>query len=405
MEKFLNHLFSGFKTTIVSGCFISILFFLFTFNVLPLPAWQVDWLNVLFVTSIIVVVFSGQFNQSRFALLILLFLTFHLSNTNLISIPFITGFLFDWQNNTNWQFLSGLLALTFLAYAKDRSLLSVHVFYRVLIFLSCIVFAYLWLLSFEWLSFKYKSEFVEFPYISWAEIYFPMAICVLLLVYKSLRLQALFQPAVLVSAVIWCLYFLDLWALSWTMTLIFLSLYYLLSVIVSSYFLAYRDELTGLASRRALFQLSLSLGRNYSVAMMDIDHFKKFNDTYGHDIGDQVLRLVASKLTNVKLGGRVFRYGGEEFTIIFFRKTTEQVFDELDRVRQLIADYKMVIRQPHRKGKTARNDGKSTQKSVSVTISIGLAQRYKKQSFEQVMKVADEKLYQAKNKGRNNVSQ
>ncbi len=167
----------------------------------------------------------------------------------------------------------------------------------------------------------------------------------------------------------------------------------------SSYFLAYRDELTGLPSRRALYQTSLSLGRKYSVAMMDIDHFKKFNDTYGHDIGDQVLKLVASQLAKVKSGGRVFRYGGEEFTVIFPRKQAEQTLQELETLRQAIADYQMVIRQPVRVGKDGRKMKKSANtKSVSVTISIGVATRLPKQNFEQVMKAADKKLYQAKKK-------
>ena len=63
--------------------------------------------------------------------------------------------------------------------------------------------------------------------------------------------------------------------------------------------------------------------------MVDIDHFKKFNDRYGHDAGDEVLRMVAGQLGLVGLGGKVFRYGGEEFTVIFVGKTAERVEEEL----------------------------------------------------------------------------
>lgn len=82
-----------------------------------------------------------------------------------------------------------------------------------------------------------------------------------------------------------------------------------------AYQMAFRDELTGLPGRRALNERMQRLGRNYVIAMTDVDHFKKFNDTHGHDVGDQVLRLVASRLSKVTGGGRAHRYGGEEFAL------------------------------------------------------------------------------------------
>jgi GGDEF domain-containing protein len=112
-----------------------------------------------------------------------------------------------------------------------------------------------------------------------------------------------------------------------------IALLLLITILIDSYFLAYRDELTGLPSRRALFNLSLSLVRKYSLAMVDIDHFKKFNDTYGHDVGDQVLKLVAAKLAQVTGGGKAFRYGGEEFTIVFPSKNIKRVLLHLDSIR------------------------------------------------------------------------
>ncbi|MCK5297148.1 MAG: GGDEF domain-containing protein, partial [Alphaproteobacteria bacterium] len=92
------------------------------------------------------------------------------------------------------------------------------------------------------------------------------------------------------------------------------------AVIQDSYRMAFIDELTELSGRRALIKDMKKLGSKYSIAMGDIDFFKKFNDTHGHDIGDQVLRMVASNLEKVTGGGKAYRYGGEECTILFPEK-------------------------------------------------------------------------------------
>ncbi len=70
--------------------------------------------------------------------------------------------------------------------------------------------------------------------------------------------------------------------------------------------------------------------------VVDIDHFKRFNDTYGHDTGDQVLRLVAAGLSRVTGGGHAYRCGGEEFNILFPGKTTSEVVDHLEQLRAAI---------------------------------------------------------------------
>ena len=73
-----------------------------------------------------------------------------------------------------------------------------------------------------------------------------------------------------------------------------------------AYQMAFRDELTGLPGRRALNERMQRLGRNYVLAMSDVDHFKRFNDTHGHDVGDQVLRLVATGKTNRLIAADLF---------------------------------------------------------------------------------------------------
>jgi len=233
-------------------------------------------------------------------------------------------------------------------------------------------------------------------------------LCVLIILWRTIKVADLVSAAIFISLLLWIAEQYQLPKLPLSLTLILVTLYYLFVIIIDAYFLAYRDDLTSLPSRRALNQLALSLGRKYSVAMLDIDHFKKFNDTYGHDIGDQVLKLVAAKIGGVRGGGKAFRYGGEEFTIVFAGKTLEQALPELEAVRLAIQDYKIVIRQPQRKTKQERNNKPNRKnsdfKTVNVTISIGVAIRNNKQNFEQVLKCSDQALYKAKKNGRNNVS-
>lgn len=171
-----------------------------------------------------------------------------------------------------------------------------------------------------------------------------------------------------------------------------------LSLFQDSYFMAYVDELTELPSRRALNADFKKLGRKYALAMVDIDHFKKFNDTYGHDIGDDVLRMVAVHLSKVSGGGTAYRYGGEEFTIVFPKGVAKEVEPHLDELRQRIARTNFHIRS----GKRAPKKKNVRKGSVNVTISIGVAERTDgAQSPMDVVKLADKALYRAKGAGRN----
>jgi diguanylate cyclase (GGDEF)-like protein len=169
--------------------------------------------------------------------------------------------------------------------------------------------------------------------------------------------------------------------------------------------MAFRDELTGLPGRRALNERMQRLGRNYVLAMSDVDHFKRFNDTHGHDVGDQVLRLVASKLSKVSGGGRAYRYGGEEFAVVFAGKTLDECMPHLEELREIIANYDIKLRNPDRpqddlQGRQRRAGSGAS--SVSVTVSIGVAERQAEhRTSEEVLKSADQALYAAKGAGRN----
>jgi diguanylate cyclase (GGDEF)-like protein len=180
------------------------------------------------------------------------------------------------------------------------------------------------------------------------------------------------------------------------------------SILQDSYNMAFRDDLTGMPSRRALNETLHGIGRHYAIAMLDVDHFKKFNDTYGHDVGDQVLKMVAKKMLSVGGGGKAFRYGGEEFTILFPGKKMADALPHLENVRKSIEAYRLAIRSDDRPKDSTQGEGKrgsrSSSHEVSVTISIGVAESGEEHGgFAAVMKAADKALYRAKNKGRNQV--
>lgn len=174
-----------------------------------------------------------------------------------------------------------------------------------------------------------------------------------------------------------------------------------LGIIEVSHSMAYLDELTGIPSRRALREDLLKLGTKYTIAMVDIDFFKKFNDTYGHEVGDEVLKIVASNLDRVNGGGKAYRYGGEEFTIIFPGKSTAEVIPCLEQLREAVS--KSGYRQSS-KGNTSTTRS-STSKQIFVNISIGVAEKNTTYKIPtDVIGAADKALYRAKKKGRNCVS-
>lgn len=187
-------------------------------------------------------------------------------------------------------------------------------------------------------------------------------------------------------------------------------LLFLYTVLFNSYSMAFIDELTGLPGRRALENHLASVGRIYSLAMIDIDHFKKFNDSYGHDVGDQVLRMVASQMKQAAKGASLFRYGGEEFTLVFKGQDEATALPVAEKIREAVAAYPMRIRDKDRpedtdKGRKQRTSGRKKKQDsevVQVCISIGLCQKTEQHSHSRdVLKQADESLYMAKNQGRN----
>ena len=178
------------------------------------------------------------------------------------------------------------------------------------------------------------------------------------------------------------------------------------ALIEASHGMAFRDELTGLPGRRALEEACRRLGGDYAIAMVDVDHFKRFNDRYGHDVGDQVLKLVAARLGRVGGGGKTYRYGGEEFTVVFPGHDAEHAAGCVDEVRAVIAEWDFILRGPGRPRKQPDKPrpARGRRKRTRVTISAGVAQHGAHHGEPAaVIKAADRALYKAKEGGRNRV--
>jgi diguanylate cyclase (GGDEF)-like protein len=127
----------------------------------------------------------------------------------------------------------------------------------------------------------------------------------------------------------------------------------------------------------------------FGVAMIDIDHFKKVNDTYGHQAGDQVLQMVAQSVVREAVPeGIVCRYGGEELVVFFPQMSTKPVVETVERIRETIKKTSVQVRR----------------RKISVTISAGVTHRtHFSQSVMDTIHTADKALYRAKNGGRNQV--
>ncbi len=156
--------------------------------------------------------------------------------------------------------------------------------------------------------------------------------------------------------------------------------------------LATRDVLTGIFNRRKFFELGKNMfessGENLYALMIDIDHFKKVNDRYGHDVGDIVLRKVSDVIGKTLPEDAVFgRMGGEEFSVMFVSETHNQAMDIVSDILKNVAQAQIPLK-----------DGTT----ISCTISIGIGRKYPEfPTLDSLLKEADMTLYEAKESGRN----
>lgn len=160
--------------------------------------------------------------------------------------------------------------------------------------------------------------------------------------------------------------------------------------------LALLDKLTNLANRRYLeqelenrFAEMARFGVPFGILFMDIDFFKNFNDTYGHDVGDEVLRIVSKTFTaNSRPFDLYGRWGGEEFLAIIRNVNDTELYLIAERVRKLIEESYIV----------------NQEEKLRITISIGATMVQEKDSIGSLLKRADENMYTSKENGRNTVT-
>jgi GGDEF domain-containing protein len=365
----------------------------------------------------ITMVLSLSFNQTRLFLALLLTGLFLILLQEDLSMP--AGL-----SGTSDQMMLGLMALFYpvvlawLLLIKERGLWNLVGILR-LVFILSLPPLVLWFaqgeppLPMSWLNSRLlpvpRSHLSSLP---------DLVLLINALVLTGMVLGLFIRPSVMASGFMGLLlgtglgfhFYPAVASLQWMVTAGLIVV--LVNIIRGSFHMAYRDELTGLPARRALKEQLLKLGRRYSIAMLDVDHFKKFNDRYGHDVGDQVLQMVGTHLARAGGGSKAFRYGGEEFTLVFAGKEAEAVVPCLERFRQEIADTAFIVRdkgrprkKPGKPIKAAKKKSRKEKKRVQITISIGVSDSSgPEKSPAEVIKAADKALYRAKRKGRNRVA-
>lgn len=352
------------------------------------------------VLSLVVIALSIHFNRSPvffYALLIML--------ANLV-----LGL--EWASTDfRYGLLAGIIPVLMLVYSllPERGIFSLRAMpaYSVLV-ISILVCLWMALSSPAWASYVLLNDWLPARYFDWTRI--PQSVLISsVVVFMSMLVLSFVKPSTHMSAGLGVLImlFAQLHVADisrglnvFSSTALLMCLY---AVLQESWRMAYLDELTEIPARRALREKFQKIGGLYSVAMVDVDHFKKFNDTYGHETGDAVLRMIAAKLVKVTGGGSAYRYGGEEFTVVFSSKDRDEARAHLEALREKIANTPFVVNREGRR-RSDRGQVHNKHQSVQVTVSIGVADSSNEvKSPWDVMKLADKALYRAKKKGRNRV--
>ena len=356
--------------------------------------------------ALISLVLAWHFNRSQ-----LFFYTLIIIIVNLFSGM---GWL---SSPLHYSALSVLTSLLMLVYTliPDRGIFSVRAIPAYLILSVAVVLLLLITMGKAPVAAEYLlADWLPARYFDWTElsqssIYISSLVIICLLVLYFVRLSSYISAALGVTIMLVAQLHFGRDAASLNVFSSLSLTLCLLVVIQESWRMAYLDELTDLPGRRALREKFQKLSGSYTVAMLDVDHFKKFNDTYGHDTGDAVLRMIAARLSKVSGGGTAYRYGGEEFSVVFTGKSAEQSISHLEALREKIATTPFVVNRASRRRQEAKKNNRH--KSVTITVSIGVADsaamlsssKMRSANFTpwDILKKADKALYRAKSKGRN----
>ncbi|WP_373945077.1 GGDEF domain-containing protein [Vibrio chagasii] len=365
--------------------------------------------NLPYILLSVAVLLCHTFRQGRMAMVSVTMLVAYLVIQVRLQTPLSTG-----TTLLELSLLAALVPVTcLLVYAfPDTGVNSKSMFLYALVLVLFMIWAQLIVSHFHAGGFESWSEGLLFTVRDFSKLPFVLVLyslclvgltAILVLVYNR-SIDVVVYSAILLASSTFI--FFDVQYISSTMFSLSGTLI-IIYVMSASHDMAFNDQLTNIPGRHALEVDMKHLGRKYSMAMVDIDHFKKFNDTYGHDIGDDVLKLVASILKETTGGARAYRYGGEEFTIIFKGKHAEQVKDHLQALVSEVHNYDMTIRnakeRPDNHDEGIKKRGKNGQSAevVNVSVSIGLADSTTTKHPEEVLKLADQALYKAKKTGRN----
>ena len=353
---------------------------------------------------------SWIFHHSREFNLFLLFTIIYISLNQYIWTP---------ESKTDFQFahllLVSLIPINYLLnfLLRERGILNQYGIRRFVI-LAAQLFVIAWVMEYpapqlkEFLSLTYfKHNIFNLTDIT-QPLLVALAITGLIILLRLLQTASTLASGIFFSliAITTALHFYQQPQLA-IIYILFAGLLLIISITTNAYSLAYLDELTNLPSRRAMVQSISTLGKNYCIAMVDVDHFKKFNDKYGHDIGDQVLKRLASQLRQVR-GGKAFRYGGEEFIVLFPNKNLHEAHLFCNELCKNVENSPFLLRNKKRPKSKQLNTQQRKQleaKPLTITISIGVAEHSQDlANSEDVIKQADKALYKAKKNGRNQVA-
>jgi len=382
------------------------------FSLPYMPRWNADYALLLqalpYGLGVLLLLLAQLFNQGRIAQMAILTLaTYALVQQRLqvqLSDP-DTYWLFFWLCLL-WPLNAALIR-----YLPDRRPLSLGgllfpaILALQLLLLGSLSISSWYAASLDWVEgFRQQASAGLLPLPAWISFTLGTALMVNRLPRQSDTPLAMLALLLLHG---WLFYRLDASQISVLVSSLSLLLLFA-TLLINNHHLAFIDELTSLPGRRALMNDLKHRHGRYLLVMADIDHFKQFNDTHGHDVGDDVLRLVAALLNKTSGGGRAYRYGGEEFTLIFPATELNECLPFIEATRERIAAYPLMVRNRQQRPETQRQGKKqrgqnNDSKTLSVTMSFGAARRNSGESIEDLMKRADKALYKAKENGRNRV--